>query len=76
MQMFMYFYMTLFCLNVLSGSVSGGLRYIAILLSKVKVIAMLHDTHDLQVHPSTYLRIAQLQSSALFPCLRYLYFTL
>ena len=34
------------------------------------------DTYGLQVHPSTYFRIAQQQSSVLFPSLRRLHFTL
>ena len=42
---------------------------------KVRVFTKI-DTDYPQVHPSTYLRIAQLQSSALFPCLRQLYYNL
>ena len=34
------------------------------------------NTDDPQVHPSTYLRIAELQSSTLFPSLRRLYYNL
>ena len=41
---------------------------------KFKVISP--NTHDLGVHPSTYVRIAQLQSSALFPSLRHLHYDL
>ena len=39
-------------------------------------MAVYPDTDKPQVHPSTYIRIAQLQSSALFPSLRHLYYTL
>ena len=39
---------------------------------KVKFfIALPPDNYDVEVHPSTYIRIAQLQSSALFPSLRH-----
>jgi hypothetical protein len=34
------------------------------------------NVNDIQVHPSTYFRIAQLQSSALFPSLRHLHYNL
>ena len=37
---------------------------------KVKSFIMSPNTHDPQVHPSTYIRFAQLQPSALFPSLR------
>ena len=43
---------------------------------KVKFIAMSPDTHGPQVHPSTYIRIAQLQTSVLFPSLRRLHYNL
>ena len=42
---------------------------------KVKIFSFI-DTDEPQVHPSTYLRIAQLQSSALFPTLRHVHYTL
>ena len=40
---------------------------------KVKSFIMSPNTHDPQVHPSTYIRIAQFHPSALFPSLRHLY---
>ena len=40
------------------------------------IATMSPDIHNRQVHPSTYIRIAQLQSSALFPSLRHLYYYL
>ena len=39
-------------------------------------MAVFPDIHKPQIHPSTYIRIAQLQSSALFPSLRHLHYTL
>ena len=43
---------------------------------KVKFFKATTDTKDPQVHPSTYFRMAQLQSSALFPSLRRLHYNL
>ena len=41
---------------------------------RVKLIRI--NTTDSQIHPSTYIRIAQLQSSSLFPSLRHLHYNL
>ena len=75
-----YIYDLNFCLyQFLSGDVSQAdwerLQYYS---RKVKYfIAAPPDTHDPEVHPSTYIRIAQLQSSSpLFPSLRRLYYEL
>ena len=71
--------MTLFCLQVLGGNVSQAdwdrLQYYS---RKVKSFAAMSDeaADDFEVHPSTYLRIAQLQSSSLLPSLRHLRCTL
>ena len=44
---------------------------------KVKLFAGTKSlTGDAKIHPSTYIRIAQLQSSPLFPSLRHLYYNL
>ena len=43
---------------------------------KVKFFKATDTDLDRQVHPSTYFRIAQLQSSALFPSLRHLHYNL
>jgi hypothetical protein len=64
-------YMTLSCLQFLSGNVSQAdcdrLQYYS---RKVKSLAL--DNPD-DLHPSTYIRIAQLlQSTSLFPSLRHL----
>ena len=63
----------LFCLQVLSGNVSQAdwdrLQYYS---RKVKFFETKFHIDQPQIHPSTYVRIAQLQSSALFPSLRHL----
>ena len=69
----MSFYMILFYLQVLIGNVSEAdwnrMQYYS---RKVKIFTAVFD--DDRVHPLTYFRIAQLQSSALLPSLRCLHY--
>ena len=64
--------MILLCFQVLSGNVSqedwDRLKYYS---RKVKTFSAMKG-YDLQVHSSTYARIAQLQPSGLFPSLPHL----
>ena len=75
MSIFLDMIFKLFCLWFLGGNVSqeiwDRLQYYS---RRVKLICIDSHAIDFDVHPSTYIRIAQLQSSVLFPSLRHLEF--
>ena len=71
--MSMFFFLILFRLQVLSGNVSQAdwdrLQYYS---RRVKTFIVVYIDRGPQVHPSTYVRITELQTSTLFPSLRHL----